>query len=106
MPHHWVSLMPPNMYFISVICLEKLFQSTLLSLHQDRREDTLLKLAHFRRHKRKTLKKQAGKSTAYPFHKPEEHTPAGKDLSRKIPKLIGKAARYAGSAKPKKVKFL
>jgi hypothetical protein len=73
----------------------------------DRREDTLLKLAHFRRHKRKTLKKQAGsKSTAYPFHKPEEHTPAGKDLSRKIPKLIGKAARYAGSAKPKKVKLL
>ncbi|KAL0762447.1 hypothetical protein Bca101_078598 [Brassica carinata] len=69
---------------------------------EDRREDTLLKLAHFRRHKRKTLKKQAGKSTTFPFHKPEEHTPAGKDLSRKIPKLIGKAARYAGSAKPKK----
>lgn len=73
---------------------------------QDRREDTLLELAHFRRHKRKTLKKQAGKSTTFPFHKPEEHTPAGKDLSRKIPKLIGKAARYAGSAKPKKVKAL
>nr|AAL58934.1 AT3g51050/F24M12_90 [Arabidopsis thaliana]AAN64522.1 At3g51050/F24M12_90 [Arabidopsis thaliana] len=82
------------------------FRESILSVmpHRwDRREDTLLKLAHFRRHKRKTLKKQAGsKSTAYPFHKPEEHTPAGKDLSRKIPKLIGKAARYAGSAKPKK----
>lgn len=52
------------------------------------------------------MKKQAGKSTTFPFHKPEEHTPAGKDLSRKIPKLIGKAARYAGSAKPKKVKAL
>ncbi|CAF2129714.1 unnamed protein product [Brassica napus] len=81
------------------------FRESILSVmphHWDRREDTLLKLAHFRRHKRKTLKKQAGKSTTFPFHKPEEHTPAGKDLSRKIPKLIGKAARYAGSAKPKK----
>lgn len=78
----------------------------LFSLYQDRREDTLLKLAHFRRHKRKTLKKQAGKSTTYPFNKPEEHTPAGKDLSKKIPKIIGKAARYAGSAKPKKVKLI
>lgn len=86
--------------------LRKLFQSTLLSFYQDRREDTLLKLAHFRRHKRKTSKKLAGKSTTYPFHKPEEHTPAGKDLSRKIPKIIGKAAGYAGSAKPKKVKLL
>ncbi|KAG2263450.1 hypothetical protein Bca52824_070529 [Brassica carinata] len=82
------------------------FRESILGVmphHWDRREDTLLKLAHFRRHKRKTLKKQAGsKSTTFPFHKPEEHTPAGKDLSRKIPKLIGKAARYAGSAKPKK----
>ncbi|KAF8046253.1 hypothetical protein N665_3912s0004, partial [Sinapis alba] len=70
--------------------------------HWDRREDTLLKLSHFRRHKRKTLKKQAGKSTTFQSHKPEAHTLAGKDLSRKIPKLIGKAARYAGSAKPNK----
>ncbi|KAJ0248883.1 FG-GAP repeat-containing protein [Hirschfeldia incana] len=81
------------------------FRESILSVmphHWDRREDTLLKLAHFRRHKRKTLKKQAGKSATFPFHKPEEHTPAGKDLSRKIPKFIGKAARYAGSAKTKK----
>ncbi|GFY80324.1 FG-GAP repeat-containing protein [Actinidia rufa] len=37
--------------------------------HWDRREDTLLKLAHFRRHKRKTSKKTSGKTTNYPFHK-------------------------------------
>lgn len=71
--------------------------------YQDRREDTLLKLAHFRRHKRKTLKRVVGKNTNYPFHKPEEHHPPGKDSTKKISNFIGKAANYAGSAKTKKV---
>lgn len=78
---------------------------TAVFLDQDRREDTLLKLAHFRRHKRKTLKKTPGKTTTYPFHKPEENHPPGKDSTQKISNLIGKAAKYAGSAKPKKVGF-
>ncbi|KAM7516178.1 hypothetical protein LguiA_005761 [Lonicera macranthoides] len=68
----------------------------------DRREDTLLKLAHFRRHKRKTLKKTTGKTTNYPFHKPEENHTPGKDSTKKISNLIGKAANLAGSAKSKK----
>lgn len=68
----------------------------------DRREDTLFKLAHFRRHKRKTLKRISGKMTGYPFHKPEENHPPGKDSTKKISNLIGKAAKYASSAKPKK----
>ncbi|CAN0861474.1 hypothetical protein LINGRAHAP2_LOCUS8216 [Linum grandiflorum] len=68
----------------------------------ERREDTLLQLAHFKRHKRKTLKKVAGKATTYPFHKPEENNPPGKDSAKKISNLIGKAATYAGSAKSKK----
>lgn len=72
-------------------------------LDQDRREDTLLELAHFRRHKRKTLKKTSGKTVNYPFHKPEENHPPGKDSTGKIPNLIGTAAKYAGSAKSKKV---
>lgn len=72
---------------------------------QDRREDTLLKLAHFKRHKRKPLKKIPGKSMNYPFHKPEENHPPGKDSSKKISNIIGKAVNYAGSAKPKKVKY-
>lgn len=72
---------------------------------QDRREDTLLKLAHFKRHKRKPLKKTGGKATSYPFHKPEENHPPGKDSTGKIPNLIGQAAKYAGSAKSKKVLF-
>lgn len=72
---------------------------------QDRREDTLLKLAHFRRHKRKPLKKTGGKATSYSFHKPEENHPPGKDSTGKIPNLIGKAAKYASSAKSKKVLF-
>ncbi|KAG5061023.1 hypothetical protein JHK87_002052 [Glycine soja] len=67
-----------------------------------RREDTLLKLAHFRRHKRKTLKKTPGKAMSYPFHKPEENHPPGKDSTKKISNIIGKAANYAGSAKSKK----
>ncbi|KAJ7953063.1 FG-GAP repeat-containing protein [Quillaja saponaria] len=81
------------------------FRESILGVmphHWDRREDTLLKLAHFRRHKRKTLKKTPGKTTNYPFHKPEENHPPGKDSTKKISNLIGKAANYAGSAKPKK----
>lgn len=74
-------------------------------LNQDRREDTLLKLAHFKRHKRKPLKKIPGKTTNYQFHKPEENHPPGKDSSKKISNLIGKAANLAGSAKPKKVRI-
>lgn len=41
----------------------------------------------------------------YPFHKPEENQPPGKDSTKKISNIIGKAASYAGSAKSKKVKY-
>ena len=51
------------------------------------------------------MKKTSGKTTNYPFHKPEENHPPGKDSTGKIPNLIGKAAKYAGSAKSKKVIF-
>ncbi|KDP32668.1 hypothetical protein JCGZ_13666 [Jatropha curcas] len=81
------------------------FRESILGVmphHWERREDTKLKLAHFRRHKRKTLKKVPGKTTNYPFHKPEEHHPPGKDSTKKISNIIGKAANYAGSAKSKK----
>ncbi|KAK7309318.1 hypothetical protein RJT34_05945 [Clitoria ternatea] len=81
------------------------FRESILGVmphHWDRREDTLLKLAHFRRHKRKTLKRTPGKATNYPFHKPEENHPPGKDSTKKISNIIGKAADYAGSAKYKK----
>lgn len=71
---------------------------------QDRREDTLLKLSHFKRHKRKTLKKMPGKtSTSYPLHKPEENHPPGKDTTKRISNAIGKAVNYAKSSKIKKV---
>ncbi|GLT44623.1 hypothetical protein SLA2020_185090 [Shorea laevis] len=65
------------------------------------REDTLLKLAHFKRHKPKTLKKVDGKTT-YLFHKPEEQHPPGKDSTKKISNLIAEAAKVVGSAKNKK----
>lgn len=73
--------------------------------YQDRREDTLLKLAHFRRHKRKTLKKVQGRTTTYPYHKPEEHHLPGKDTTKRISNAIGKAVNYAKAAKVKKVRF-
>ncbi|KAE9612967.1 hypothetical protein Lal_00027334 [Lupinus albus] len=81
------------------------FRESILGVmphHWDRREDTLLKLAHFRRHKRKQLKKTPGKAMNYAFHKPEENHPPGKDTTKKISNIIGKAANYAGSAKYKK----
>ncbi|XP_050126192.1 uncharacterized protein LOC126603407 [Malus sylvestris] len=81
------------------------FRESILGVmphHWDRREDTLLELAHFRRHKRKTLKRTSGKTINLPFHKPEENHLPGKDSTKKISNLIGKATRYAGSAKPKK----
>ncbi|KAG0462172.1 hypothetical protein HPP92_020648 [Vanilla planifolia] len=68
----------------------------------DRREDTSLELAHFRRHKRKSVKKISGKPSTNPFHMPTENNPPGKDSSNKISRAIDKAASYAGSAKPKK----
>ncbi|XP_021718102.1 uncharacterized protein LOC110685869 [Chenopodium quinoa] len=81
------------------------FRESILGVmphHWDRREDTSFQLAHFRRHKRKTLKKLSGKKTNYPFHKPEEHHPPGKDSTKKISNMIGKAANYAGSSKKNK----
>ncbi|XP_030530778.2 uncharacterized protein LOC115741166 [Rhodamnia argentea] len=81
------------------------FRESVLGImphHWDRREDTSLKLSHFRRHKRKTLKKTSGKTTNYPYHKPEENHPPGKDSTKKISKFIEKAANMAGSAKSKK----
>lgn len=72
-------------------------------MYQDRREDTLLKLAHFRRHKRKALKKIPGKSVTYPFHKPEEKHSPGKDVTKKVSNVIDKAVNIAKSSKTKKV---
>ncbi|GAB2282792.1 hypothetical protein Dimus_017327 [Dionaea muscipula] len=81
------------------------FRESILGVmphYWDRREDTSFQLAHFRRHKRKVLKKISGKNSNYPFHKPEENLPPGKDSTKRISNLIGKAANYAGSAKAKK----
>ncbi|KAL7104588.1 hypothetical protein ACP275_08G255200 [Erythranthe tilingii] len=81
------------------------FRESILGVmpHQwDRREDTVLQLAHFRRHKRKTLKKVPGKPTNYPYHKPEEKQSPGKDVSKKVSNVIDKAVNIAKSAKGKK----
>ncbi|XP_077225920.1 FG-GAP repeat-containing protein [Tasmannia lanceolata] len=81
------------------------FRESILGVmphHWDRREDTSFKLTHFRKHKRKSLKKMPAKGTPFSFHVPEENHPPGKDSSNRIPQLIGKAANYAGSAKSKR----
>ncbi|KAK1272806.1 hypothetical protein QJS04_geneDACA022272 [Acorus gramineus] len=69
----------------------------------DRREDTHFQLAHFKRHKRKSLKRTNGKRAANLIHMPDANHPPGKDSSKKIARLMEKAANYAGSAKSKKV---
>ncbi|KAG8076389.1 hypothetical protein GUJ93_ZPchr0006g45823 [Zizania palustris] len=70
--------------------------------HWDRREDTFLQLAHFRKHKRKPLKKTPGKAVVNNVHKPSEHNPPGKDVSNRLANVIGKAADMANSNKIKK----
>ncbi|KAH6810210.1 FG-GAP repeat-containing protein [Perilla frutescens var. hirtella] len=81
------------------------FRESILGVmphHWERREDTVLKLAHFRRHKRKAMKKLPGKNTNYPFHKPEEKQSPGKDVTKKISNVIDKTVNMAKSAKTKK----
>ncbi|CAK9157078.1 unnamed protein product [Ilex paraguariensis] len=107
-------LIPQHNYKLDVLALNsrhpgefecREFRESILGImphHWDRREDTLLKFAHFRRHKRKALKRLPGKATNYPFHKPEENHPAGKDPTKKISNAIRKVVNYAGSAKSKK----
>ncbi|KAI4326101.1 hypothetical protein MLD38_031447 [Melastoma candidum] len=73
--------------------------------HWDRREDTLLKLAHFRRHKRKTSKKIPGADKSgnfYSSHKPEENHSPGKDNTKRVSNLISSAANLAASKKVRK----
>ncbi|XP_042030756.1 uncharacterized protein LOC121777536 [Salvia splendens] len=81
------------------------FRESILGIMPHRwehREDTVLKLAHFRRHKRRTLKKLPGKTTNYPLHKPEEKQSPGKDVTKKISTVIDKTVNMAKSAKTKK----
>ncbi|CAA6656401.1 unnamed protein product [Spirodela intermedia] len=81
------------------------FRESILGVmpHQwDRREDTSLQLTQFRRHKRKLQKKNLGRTTINHLHAPVEKHAPGKDSTNKIANVIGKAAKYANSAKAKK----
>eukprot|EP00252_Welwitschia_mirabilis_P007876 TRINITY_DN19585_c0_g1_i1.p1 TRINITY_DN19585_c0_g1~~TRINITY_DN19585_c0_g1_i1.p1 ORF type:complete len:697 (+),score=126.02 TRINITY_DN19585_c0_g1_i1:313-2403(+) len=68
----------------------------------ERREDTVFKLAHFRKHKRKSVKRTPGRSTTLPLHKPADEHVLGKDNNNKIASALGKAVKYATSGKEKK----
>ncbi|KAL6603393.1 hypothetical protein ACP70R_043754 [Stipagrostis hirtigluma subsp. patula] len=82
------------------------FRESILGVmphHWDRREDTSLQLANFRKHKRKQVKKTQGKAAIInSVHKPIEHNPPGKDASNRVARVIGKAADMAGSNTAKK----
>ncbi|RCV23336.1 hypothetical protein SETIT_4G290700v2 [Setaria italica] len=81
------------------------FRESILGVmphHWDRREDTTLQLAHFRRHKRKQVKKTQGKAAINSVNKPIEHNPPGKDASNRIARVLGKAADIASSNKVRK----
>lgn len=73
---------------------------------QERREDTHFELSHFRKHKRKTNKKQPGKKIKQMFDKPEDKTVPGKDLTNTVVGALGKVSEFASSSKPKQVRFL
>nr|ATG70691.1 FG-GAP repeat-containing protein [Hesperocyparis arizonica]ATG70692.1 FG-GAP repeat-containing protein [Hesperocyparis bakeri] len=82
----------------------KEFRESILGVmphHWERREDTKFELAHFRKHKRKTLKKVPGKK-ASPLDKLDDKHVFGKDTNNKIVGAIGKAAEYAASSKKRK----
>ncbi|CAN6200408.1 unnamed protein product [Urochloa humidicola] len=81
------------------------FRESILSVmphHWDRREDTTLQLAHFRKHKRKQVKKTQGKAAIDSVNKPIQHNPPGKDASNRIARALGKAADMANSNKGRK----
>lgn len=81
------------------------FRESILGVmphHWDRREDTTLQLAHFRKHKRKQVKKTPGKAVINSINKPIEHNPPGKDASNRIARALGKAADMASSNKARK----
>ncbi|KAG6549554.1 hypothetical protein Mapa_008935 [Marchantia paleacea] len=80
------------------------FRESVLSVmpHRwERREDTRFELSHFRKHKRKTVKKQTGKANAHPSQKPEEKNVPGKDLTNKVVAGLGKATEFAMATKHK-----
>ncbi|PUZ58932.1 hypothetical protein GQ55_4G002200 [Panicum hallii var. hallii] len=81
------------------------FRESILGVmphHWDRREDTTLQLAHFRKHKRKQVKKTQGKAVINSVNKPIEHNPPGKDASNRVARVLGKAADMASSNKARK----
>lgn len=81
------------------------FRESILGImphHWDRREDTTLQLAHFRKHKRKQVKRTPGKAVINSVNKPIEHNPPGKDASNRIARALGKAADMANSNKARK----
>ncbi|KAH9315438.1 hypothetical protein KI387_024065, partial [Taxus chinensis] len=84
------------------------FRESILGVmphHWERRDDTRFELAHFRKHKRNSVKKMPGKKPSSSLHKPEDKHVFGKDTNNKIVGVIGKAAEYAASSKKKKRNF-
>lgn len=104
----WCHATPVGEYIFPVLeaFCKQLFSTKAVASVQDRREDTSLQLAHFRRHKRKLQKKNLGRTTINHLHAPVEKHAPGKDSTNKIANVIGKAAKYANSAKAKKVNVM
>ncbi|GJS25331.1 FG-GAP repeat-containing protein [Tanacetum coccineum] len=67
------------------------------------RESVLGVMPHQWAPQKEVVKKKPAKSSSFPFYKPDENHPPGKDSSKKISNLIGKAANFANSAKTKKL---
>lgn len=71
---------------------------------QDSREDTRFELAHFRKHRRHTVKKLPSNTATFLSQKPIEKQLPGKEATgNKVSNALGKAVDLAVGAKPKKV---
>lgn len=86
------------------------FRESVLSVMPHRwaeREDTRFELAHFRKHRRKLVKKSQGKNSNSASEKPAAKIVPGKDANgNPIAKVVGKAADLAVSAKTRKQQFM
>uniref|UniRef100_A0A7I4D3Y5 FG-GAP repeat-containing protein n=1 Tax=Physcomitrium patens TaxID=3218 RepID=A0A7I4D3Y5_PHYPA len=72
----------------------------------EHREDTRFELAHFRKHRRKLVKKVPGKDNSIPSEKPADRNTPGMDArGNPIAKVVGKAADLAVGAKVRKQQF-
>ena len=106
MPHRWICFLDSCAHCCQRFSYFHVYSGCMnfvLYTIQERREDTKLTLAHFRKHKRKIHKKLPGSKSSSGIHKSDGVQKPGKDVGNKLANIIGKAADLASNTKPMKV---